>query len=606
MAIFSSGSGITSLLALAKRQGFITYKQCAEFFQGKQEGSIDQGLFSCENSDLWVELMDQLDKLNIDLVDEAMVDENPLMKRRLASSSSVLDENNSIAAFDSYDAKYCDSEEAYESFEESDGLYESEEELGVGLDNSDSETDSETYFGGERKYERWNSDPVTLYLDQMTKLPLLSREEEIDLARRIEDARRRFRATLMESWSVMRYVVSMLKKVNNGTLAFDRNIRISLSNRLTKSKILGRMNPNLATLENLLDRCKRNYRQLIQRNISPERRTELQTQNRFLKRKMVSLAEELSLRSRRVKSMMRQLIQMSQRETELTDKLNDPFLTAEERTMLRNELHALLMVTQEGPKTLAKRVECVLEQQKECDDLKKELSNGNLRLVVSIAKKYRNRGMSFLDLIQEGNTGLMRAVDKYEYRRGFKFSTYATWWIRQAITRAIAEQGRTIRIPVHMIDAMNRIRNASNELLQENGHEPSMAEAARRANLTEEEVMRLLPVTSATTSLEHPVGENEDNIVGDFLVDQSIERPERCASNKMLRQKLEAMLHALTKRERDVIRYRYGIGTGYAYTLEEVGRIFHVTRERVRQIEAKAVEKLQNPKRKQELCGFLD
>ena len=440
----------------------------------------------------------------------------------------------------------------------------------------------------------------------MTKLPLLNREEEIDLARRIEGARRRFRATLMESYPVMRYVVNMLKKVNNGTLAFDRNIRISMSNRLTKSKILSRMNPNLATLENLLDRCKRNYRQLILCRTHEEKRADLQIQNRFLKKKMVSLAEELSLRSRRVKSMLRQLIQMSERETELAKLLNNPFLTPEENASLRNELHSLLLVTQEGPKTLARRVVRVLEQQKEYDNLKKELSSSNLRLVVSIAKKYRNRGMSFLDLIQEGNTGLMRAVDKYEYRRGFKFSTYATWWIRQAITRAIAEQGRTIRIPVHMIDAMNRIRIASNELLQENGHEPSLEEAARRANLTEEEVLRLLPVTTATTSIDHPVGENEENIVSDFLVDQSIDRPERCASNKMLRQKLESMLHALTKREQDVIRYRYGIGTGYAYTLEEVGRIFHVTRERVRQIEAKAVEKLQNPKRKQELCGFLD
>jgi RNA polymerase primary sigma factor len=225
---------------------------------------------------------------------------------------------------------------------------------------------------------------------------------------------------------------------------------------------------------------------------------------------------------------------------------------------------------------------------------------------VSIAKKYRNRGLSFLDLIQEGNTGLMRAVDKYEYRRGFKFSTYATWWIRQAITRAIADQARTIRIPVHMIDVLGRLRNTSRRLLQELGREPTTEETADAANLPLEEVRRVLNIGRSPVSLDRPVGESEDSCFGEFIEDDSTVRPDRAASNELLREKIEGLLKTLTYREREIIRLRYGLGDGYTYTLEEVGRIFKVTRERVRQIEAKAVHKLQHPVRSQQLEGFLE
>jgi RNA polymerase primary sigma factor len=245
-------------------------------------------------------------------------------------------------------------------------------------------------------------------------------------------------------------------------------------------------------------------------------------------------------------------------------------------------------------------------QFRDYEEVKRQLSGGNLRLVVSIAKKYRNRGLSFLDLIQEGNTGLMRAVDKYEYRRGYKFSTYATWWIRQAITRAIADQARTIRIPVHMIDVLSKLRNTSKRLLQELGREPTTEETACAAELSIDETRRVLNIGRHPVSLDRPVGESEDSCFGEFIEDNGIDRPDRAASNEMLRERIEALLKTLTYREREIIRLRYGLGDGYNYTLEEVGRIFKVTRERVRQIEAKAVRKLQHPVRSKQLEGFLE
>ena len=247
----------------------------------------------------------------------------------------------------------------------------------------------------------------------------------------------------------------------------------------------------------------------------------------------------------------------------------------------------------------------MIRQFQDFEQVKRQLSSGNLRLVVSIAKKYRNRGLSFLDLIQEGNTGLMRAVDKYEYRRGYKFSTYATWWIRQAITRAIADQARTIRIPVHMIDVLSRLRNISKRLLQELGREPTTEEIARAADISIEEVRRVLNIGRHPVSLDRPVGESEDSSFGEFIEDGGTESPIITASQGMLRKKIEGLLKTLTYREREIIRLRYGLGDGYTYTLEEVGRIFKVTRERVRQIEAKAVRKLQHPVRSKQLEGFL-
>jgi RNA polymerase primary sigma factor len=323
---------------------------------------------------------------------------------------------------------------------------------------------------------------------------------------------------------------------------------------------------------------------------------------------MLTLVEELSLRTRRVQPLIRQLEEMSQRMDELRADLADLRATGgpeEKIAALRHELRQLMLRTLESPASLRRRVRQLRGQFREFENVKRELSSGNLRLVVSIAKKYRNRGLSFLDLIQEGNTGLMRAVDKYEYRRGFKFSTYATWWIRQAITRAIADQARTIRIPVHMIDVLMRLRNAAKKLLQELGREPTTEETALAAGVSLEETERVLDIGRHPVSLDRPIGEGDDGCFGEFVEDSGTEAPHKLANNGLLRERIEELLKTLTYREREIIRLRYGLADGYSYTLEEVGRIFKVTRERVRQIEAKAVAKLQNPVRSRYLEPFV-
>lgn len=453
-----------------------------------------------------------------------------------------------------------------------------------------------------------SDDPIRMYLSQMAEIPLLTREEEISLAKKIEVTRKRFRRTVLSCDYAMQVAVQTLSRVHRGDLPFDRTIKVSLTERLTKEQILARMPHNLTTLAHLLATNKRDFAQLIRKSTDREER--LRARRAFLRRrrKCLQLVEEMSLRTRRVQPLMKQLEEFSQRMDQIRQELraigHNP-LRKDERANLRRELRDLLMLTQESPRSLRKRCQTFRTQFEAYEQVKRQLSSGNLRLVVSIAKKYRNRGLSFLDLIQEGNTGLMRAVDKYEYRRGFKFSTYATWWIRQAITRAIADQARTIRIPVHMIDVLSKLRNIQKRLLQEYRREPTTEEVARRAGLSLDEVKRVLDIGRHPVSLDRPVGDGDDCCFGEFIEDSSSENPVRSANNGILREKIESLLKTLTYREREIIRLRYGLGDGYTYTLEEVGRIFRVTRERVRQIEAKAVRKLQHPVRSQQLAGFL-
>jgi RNA polymerase primary sigma factor len=406
----------------------------------------------------------------------------------------------------------------------------------------------------------------------------------------------------------LQLVVDVLKKVNDGELPFDRTVKVSVTENLEKDQILGRMPHNLATLNHLIDCNVRDFKSFVR-----ERETELrQSLMAGLKRrrsKAVSLVEELSIRTQKVQPLMKRLEQIAARMGELVFLLREyraGRAGKEDRANLVKELKDLMRITLETPKSLTKRVENMNIRFRKYEQAKRELSGGNLRLVVSIAKKYRNRGLSFLDLIQEGNTGLMRAVDKYEYRRGYKFSTYATWWIRQAITRAIADQARTIRIPVHMIETMSKLRNVSKKLLQEKGREPTIEETARAANISVEETRRVMKISRHPISLDRPVGESEDSYFGDFIEDEAAESPINAATQEMLKEKIDSVLKTLTYREREIIKLRYGLGDGYTYTLEEVGRIFKVTRERVRQIEAKAVRKLQHPVRSRQLEGFLE
>ncbi len=453
-----------------------------------------------------------------------------------------------------------------------------------------------------------DSDPIRMYLSQMANIPLLSREEEIALAKKIEVSRKRFRRTVLSCDFAMQQTVETLMRVHAGELPFDRTIKVSLTERLTKEQILARMPHNLRTLQHLLEQNRQAFARLVSRSTPAEERQALRRQFIRRRRKCLQLVEELSLRTRRVQPLMRQLEEYSERMQAIRQLLREMPLSVDSqmrRASLRRELRKLMLLTQESPRSLQEKCRRFREEYGLYEQVKRMLSNGNLRLVVSIAKKYRNRGLSFLDLIQEGNTGLMRAVDKYEYRRGFKFSTYATWWIRQAITRAIADQARTIRIPVHMIDVLSKLRNVQKRLLQEKRREPTMSEIADRAGMNIDEVRRVLDIGRHPVSLDRPVGDSEDAAFGEFIEDRSSDNPVRNAANGILREKIEALLKTLTYREREIIRLRYGLGDGYTYTLEEVGRIFKVTRERVRQIEAKAVRKLQHPVRSQKLEGFL-
>ena len=451
-------------------------------------------------------------------------------------------------------------------------------------------------------------DPIRMYLTQMGEISLLTRENEIALARKIEMARMAFRRKMLESDYCARNAVTILQQVSEGALSFDRTMKISTAENLVRAVIKKRLPRNLRTVDKLLSCSQNLFRKLVQPSFTDDAKQLLKCIYRN-RRKVATLLEELSLRTSRIQPMKNKLHSISQKMHELERTIsegpNGDYI-AEDIDAMKQELDGLQELVMETPGQLDKRLRTIDRIFNHYEEAKRMLSSANLRLVVSIAKKYRNRGLSFLDIIQEGNTGLMRAVDKYEYRRGYKFSTYATWWIRQAITRSIADHARTIRIPVHMIETMSRLRTAGKSLLQKLGREPKIEEIAAEADMSIEETRRVLKISKHPISLDRPIGESEDSYFGDFIEDDGVDSPVSSAAQGMLKERIDLILKTLSYREREIIKLRYGIGDGYTYTLEEVGRIFKVTRERVRQVEAKAIRKMQHPVRSRKLEGFLD
>ncbi len=423
-------------------------------------------------------------------------------------------------------------------------------------------------------------DPVRLYLKQMGQIPLLTREEELALAKKIEEKEELYHRAVLSCGIARRRIIDLAQKV------VDREID---PDDCLKGLIKDKPEAAIRKVSRLLKKLK------LAR--SKEKIVDIMMKFGWTTSIVSEIAKEFEDKLRQIDKLEKEIKRLEEESRERSKNRIQ---------ILKGKRKALIESLNQPLKDAKKLLKEIKEREKEYNSAKKELVEGNLRLVISIAKKYSNRGMSFLDLIQEGNIGLMKAVDKFEYKRGYKFSTYATWWIRQAITRAIADQARTIRIPVHMTETINKIIRTVQTYVQEKGCEPTAEEIAERLKMPVEKIKGILKIAEEPISLQTPIGDDGDTFFGDFIEDKMAISPSKATMRSILKEEIREILDTLTDRERDILKLRFGIDDGCPRTLEEVGSIFKVTRERVRQIETKALKKLRHPTRARRLEQYID
>ena len=466
------------------------------------------------------------------------------------------------------------------------------------------------------------NDPVRMYLREMGTVPLLTREGEVEIAKRIERGQLKVFKALSRSPIVILEMFALREDLKREQRSV-KEVVVFDDEELTEERVVARARDLIATIDEM-DRLNKRLIQLkAKRDSFPRSRrgkdfrrynlavyrhrimiSKLFRSIEFTHSERKRLIECIREASDEVRPIEREVVRLEKR-LDAARSTSGKELKKELR-QVKSRLEDIEKENQASASELRRTYQNILTGEQEAELAKRELIEANLRLVVSIAKKYTNRGLQFLDLIQEGNIGLMKAVDKFEYRRGYKFSTYATWWIRQAITRAIADQARTIRIPVHMIETINKLIRTSRQLVQEYGREPTSEEIAKRMDIPVVKVRKVLKIAQEPISLETPIGEEEDSHLGDFIEDRGVISPAEAVININLKEQTESVLKTLTPREEKVIKMRFGLDDGSEHTLEEVGQSFAVTRERIRQIEAKALRKLRHPSRSRKLRAFLD